>query len=382
MMQDVANSKGSIYVSIGILAWNEADAIESTILSLFAQSLFAKLHALGRRAEILCLANGCTDSTYDIAARVFQNETLQHPYRTAFSCRAFNIAERGKNNAWNLFVHEHSAAEATFLILMDGDIILEHTDTLWNMISALVDDTAAHVSTDEPRKDISLKTSKTIRDRISLATSTMSQAADAQLTGQLYCIRMQIARRIYLPADLSACEDGFIKALVCTDLFRYPVNQRRIVRAKNAAHIFEAYTSMADVFNNQKRQMIGQTILHVLDGYLRSLTDEDRDDLAMTLRNKDAGDPAWLKRLIAIHIRRTRHFWHIFPGALGFRFRRLSLLSGAEKLTYAPVAFLGFGVTMVACFMAHRSLEKGFTSYWPDTKSRHLENIRVSERTV
>ena len=45
----------------------------------------------------------------------------------------------------------------------------------------------------------------------------MTGSASAQLCGQLYCIRAEVARNIYLPKDLCACDDGFIKALVCTD---------------------------------------------------------------------------------------------------------------------------------------------------------------------
>jgi len=35
--------------------------------------------------------------------------------------------------------------------------------------------------------------------------------------------------------------------------------------------LYEAYTSVAEVLNNQKRQMIGQTIVHVLIEYLKTL---------------------------------------------------------------------------------------------------------------
>jgi hypothetical protein len=380
MTHDAPASVAPIHVSIGIIAWNEEDAIGPTLESLFAQSLFAELHARGQRAEVICVANGCTDATPVIAARIFDEQARKHPYRAAFSCRPLDIRTRGKINAWNLFVHSISAPEAPFLFLMDGDILLNRPDTLWNMLSALLDEREANVSIDTPLKDIARKAKKTILERISLATSTMSQAAEGQLTGQLYCIRSDVARMIYLPSDLAACEDGFIKALVCTDFLTREMNLRRIVRVKDASHVFEAYTSITDVLKNQKRQMIGQTILHVLDVHLRSLPRAEREALAATLRDKERIDPMWLKRLIGDHVRRTPHFWKLFPGALGFRFKRLLRLKGAQRLKHAPVALVGFCVTMTSCFMAHRLLEKGFTQYWPDTKSRRLEDIRPTER--
>lgn len=374
-----AHGEAPIHVSIGIIAWNEEDAIRATLESLFAQSLFAELHARGLRCEIVCVANGCTDATPAIVARIFGEQAQRHPHRDALSLRPFDIQERGKTHAWNLFVHIISSREAPFLVLMDGDIVLHGAETLWNMVAALADDPAAHVSTDTPRKDISFKPKKSILERISLATSTMSQAAEAQLTGQLYCIRAEVARNIYLPADLAACEDGFIKAMVCTDFLTRGFTPGRIVRAGNASHIFEAYTSVGDVFKNQKRQMIGQTVLHVLDEYLRSRPLSERQALGATLKDLERRDPLWLKRRIGDHIRATSRFWRLFPGILGFRFERLTRLTGVKKVVYAPPALVGFSVTMVSCAMAYRFLKQGYTNYWPDTKSRHLKDVSAGE---
>src|SRR5207248_9873172 len=135
-------------------------------------------------------------------------------------------------------------------------------------------------------------------DRLSLATTDMTRQIDGQMTGQLYCIRAEVARRIWLPKDLGAPDDGFIKAIVCTDFFTDDLLPRRIRVAPRASHIFEAYRSPFEVLNNQKRQMIGQTTVHLLvDHYLKNLPLERRLDLATTLRQNDESDPDWLKRL-------------------------------------------------------------------------------------
>jgi hypothetical protein len=240
-------------------------------------------------------------------------------------------------------------------------------------VSTLAEHPEASVATDQPLKDIAFKPNKSVLERISLATSAMTRAGDAQLTGQLYAIRATVARNIYLPASLAACEDGFIKNIVCTDFLTRDVDGRRIVRAKDAAHVFEAYTSPLDVLHNQKRQMIGQTILHVLDRHLRSLSPAERTQLAATLEEMDRADPLWLKRLIGEHVRASPRFWQLFPGIVTFRFQRLARMRGTERLTHLPATLAGFVVTMIACSMAHRFLKQGYTDFWPDTKSTKLK---------
>jgi hypothetical protein len=206
----------------------------------------------------------------------------------------------------------------------------------------------------------------------------MTQAGTAQLTGQLYCIRAGVARNMVLPRDLLV-EDGFIKALVCTDFLKRPTSPSRIVRAENASHIFQAYASAHDILKNQKRQMIGQTITHVLvDHYLTHLPDTAKTHLARFVQEKDKADPLWLKQLIGEHVRATRYFWELFPGVLRFRFERLAKLSAGQWLRHLPAALAGFVMTLLACRAAHRFLRKGYTDYWPDTKSQRLKQLDVA----
>ena len=127
---------------------------------------------------------------------------------------------------------------------------------------------------------------------MSLGASQMTGSARAQLCGQLYCIRAEVARNIYLPKDLCACDDGFIKALVCTDFLMHQVWPWRIVAAADAAHTFEAYVSPAGILKNQKRQMIGQTIVHVLvDDYLKKLPTSQTDETRGRVVREGAGGP-------------------------------------------------------------------------------------------
>ena len=366
-------------ISIGVRAWNEEAVIRKTLESLFQQSLFEKLAGRNEHCEVLCIPNGCTDRTPEIAAAVFASQKKSHPFSSAFSCRVVEVKEAGRNHTWNLFVHSFSHPEARFLFSMDSDIVFDRRETLFNMYAALLNDPSAQISSDRQIKDISLKKNKSLLDRISLATTDMTRTIQGQITGQLYCIRAGVARRLHLPKDLGAPDDGFIKAVVCTDFFNEPLDSKRIVLAENASHVFEAYTAIPAVMNNQKRQMIGQTIVHVLIEHLKTLPPEQRSDLARTLRGKEQADPDWLKRLIDGHLRKVRFFWQLFPGVLSFRFKRWWKMVGIRRLTHFPAAVAGFMVTSVACLRAYRHLKRGRTHYWPKAKRDNIKALKVEE---
>ena len=89
MITTVSNGgeRAPICISIGVLAWNEEEAIGTTLQSLFQQSLFAQLKQRSLRCEVICVVNGCTDQTPVIAAKIFQEQMRQHPDKDAFSCR-------------------------------------------------------------------------------------------------------------------------------------------------------------------------------------------------------------------------------------------------------------------------------------------------------
>jgi glycosyltransferase involved in cell wall biosynthesis len=377
MLSETAKPIATRQVSLAIFAWNEERSIGGTLESLFQQSFFGELEKRGLKCEILCVVNGCSDRTPDIAEKIFSQQRQNHPDRGGFSARVANLPERGKVNAWNQFVHSLSAKESQYLFMMDADIVMHRPETLWKMFSTLESDPQASVTTDVPCKDIQFKPRKSLRERLSLGASRATLSAPAQLCGQLYGIRAEVARNIFLPKDLAACEDGFIKALVCTDFLTHPVTPERLRVAEGAEHTFEAYTSVSAILKNQKRQIIGQTIVHLLvDDYLKSLPLSQRLDLAATLREKDLNDPMWLKRLIAAHLRRTRFFWKLYPGICGQRLKRLRGLSLGKKLRLFPAAAAGFCFSFIPAFLAHTSLKRGVTDYWP-AKTPRPEQIET-----
>jgi hypothetical protein len=194
----------------------------------------------------------------------------------------------------------------------------------------------------------------------------MTLSAEAQLCAQLYCIRAEVARNIFMPRDLPACEDGFIKTLVCTDFLQHEVRPERIRVADQAEHIFEAYTSPLAILKNQKRQIIGQTIVHILvDQFLKALPVSKRQHLAENLKARELADPSWLKRLIAAHLEHTRFFWQLYPGLARHSLRRLKKLNGYKRFLCLPAALTRFGIEFLSSFLAFRSLKAGCTDYWP-----------------
>jgi glycosyltransferase involved in cell wall biosynthesis len=350
------------YVSIGIFAWNEQDVIRATLSSLLEQTLLEELPARGLNCELICVLNGCTDNTAQVASAFLQD----HPLPAGFSWRVINLPERGKLNAWNQFVHTISAPQAQFLFMMDADILLTRRGTLNSMLRTLESDPHASIATDAPMKDVAYKPRKSFADRLSLAAAQITRSSPAQLCAQLYCIKADVARNIYLPRDLAACEDGFIKTVVCTDFLTHESYPERIRLAPDAEHTFEAYTSPRAVLKNQKRQHMGQTIVHILvDKYLKHLPLSQREHLADTLRIKDAEDPSWLKRLINQHLAATNAFWKLYPGLLSHRFRRLAGLSPLQRLLCLPTVLVGLFVTSASSLLAYRSLKAGCTNYWP-----------------
>lgn len=357
--------KHPAFVSIGIMAWNEADTIATTLSSLFRQSIFERLCARHQQCEVVVVANACTDRTVAVVREFFERMDREHPWSDGFSARVIDIPEPGKANAWNRYVHEFSAIEAQFICSMDADIVFHHRDTIHNLVAILERNPQIPASTGRQCKDLIFKARKTLAERVSLATSTMGGGERGMICGQLYCLRTEVARNLFIPRDLGATEDGFIKTMVCTSFLTRESDPGRVVLASEAVHVFQAYVKPREVLNNQKRQMIGQTVVHVLVEYLRTRPVAERINLADTLRRLETQDPDWLKRLLAAHLKRQRHFWRLFPGILTFRFKRCWQLPGVRKLTHLPAACAGFAVTLVACARAQRTLRHGMTHYWP-----------------
>ena len=158
-------------LSLGILAFNEADNIGRMIQSLCQRTI---------------LKHGCPNSAR-LNSSVFQTDTQMTPQR--LHARAINsdlppalpgmflnstvhvIPQAGKCNAWNVFVHELSDRNSSYLGLMDADIFSLSRDSIANMVRLLLVDYHVQVATDRPIKTISEGKAPTWYRNFSLATS-------------------------------------------------------------------------------------------------------------------------------------------------------------------------------------------------------------------
>ncbi len=355
-------------ISLGILAWNEAEVIAVSLRSLFEQSLFQRLENLDASVQVVVVPNGCTDATAGVAAEAL-TRCAAAMSADRLRWQVCELQEPGKANAWNQFVHEFADPGADYLFLMDADIRFTHPDTLLNMIRALEQNRDASVSTDLPQKHVLFKKRKSLFDHLSLAIGQMTQAATAQITGQLYCARGPVLRRIYLPPGLIA-DDGFIKVMVCTELLRSPSDDRRVVRAPDASHVFEAYTRFRDIFFNQRRQQVAHTIYVFLRDYLSAQT--GTRDAGEIVRDNNADDPDWYRKLIRERVAGGGR-WVIYPGAFGIRFRRLKKLPLPQRIRKLPATLVGFILDAMVLVAANAFLKSGkLKGIWKDTKTTQL----------
>lgn len=355
-------------ISIGILAWNEERSIATTIASLAAQSLL--LNAAAGDIEILVVPNGCTDQTARVAADALDELRKKLPgIRSAVHA----LEKPGKINAWNVFTHQLSDPASTFLILMDADIELVGDHTLGNMVAALKADPRAVISTDRPIKHIDLKTSRSLIEKLLSGAGDMTRAAPGQLTGQLYCARAAALREIVMPEGLIV-EDGFLKQMVCSEGYSKAPDNSRIVRARDAAHIFECYTSPSAVFHHQVRQAVGQTIYSYLRDDLRR--PEIPKPVFAELRRRTEANPTWLADLVKKSVAR-RGWWVMDTASITMRWRRARNARGTAKLRFAAIALAALCIDIPVFLVANHKLRTGrIKGIWKDTSNRELGTPR------
>lgn len=353
-------------ISIGILAWNEAASIEATIRSVLGQTLMSTPDADVEAIELICVPNGCTDNTAAIAKGAMER------YRptavgSILDCKVHELERPGKPNAWNEFMHRLADQRADYVIMLDGDITLGTPDTLRNLVHTLQHNPDAYVAVPQVLKDIALKPRKTLWNRISLAGSEarLSAAASPGIAGCCYCARGSILRRLHF-ADGMLGEDAFLNGVMITDLLRSRTPRPElIVRAPSASVIFEAYTSISDLWCNQRRRAVTRGINAILYEYLWQHTGPEIDAGAVIKARNDE-DPQWFRKLLQRRID-EKGWWVLPKGILLGRLRQLKGLSIARALRRTPVILLGVGFDLFTHLAANRILKKkGSENVWKD----------------
>ena len=339
----------SMRVSVGIFAHNEEQNIGATLESLFRQSLLkTPLDLDVSSIEVLCLANGCTDGTMEVASR-------HNPIAlSSIDYRVVEMPEPGKSRTWNAFVHDHSDRNADFLILMDADIIFEEEDVLEQLIRQLIAEPHAEVATDTPVKAFTRDAENlSIADRGSLAASKQKSMVGV-LCGQLYCARAHALRAIWLPPELPV-EDGYLAAMITTSGFTNTTDLSRIAWVPTARHFFRTHRSIAGYIAHEARIIVGS----VINSWLFSVLWEEgrKGHAGAFVQRQNASDRLWLSKLIEEKVR-SGGAWLIPKHFMLWRLEPLKGQPLSGKLKRAPIAFAATTLNTIACVRANAILKR------------------------
>lgn len=340
-------------LSIGIFAYNEEPRIGATLASLRGQDLFDPAAQPHVQIEIVVLPNGCRDRTADVAAEALRTHFDGLPHVTA---RVEALAEAGKSRTWNTYVHQLADPAADLLLLMDGDIELVGASTLRNLLNALRDHPDAHASVDVILKDIALKPNPTARERLSLAASELTRSGPPKLAGSLYAARGAVLRGIWMPVGLLV-EDGYLKAMLCTDSFTRPDLPSRLVRAENAAHTFEAVTDLRTLFRHEVRLLVGSAVNFILFDHIAAQVRATGRDGGQLVGEWNASVPDWLPKLVDDRLG-AKGWWLAPTRFILLPLRQLCNLPPGRAVRRLPAAAMRAAFNLAAAVAANAQLRR------------------------
>ena len=236
------------------------------------------------------LANGCTDSTVSIAKNYLQKQTT-------LNARVVVIDKPGKSNAWNEFIHSAESELVDYFVCIDSDITFGGHNVISTLMTHLSLSDEAYLAVDVAQKDMLLKARKTPFETFSLFFSRMMKQGSTAVAGSLYCAKAQQLRRIYMPDGLPV-EDGFLRAMLVTDLFTKSDNKRRILVVDEVCHYFTPDSSIRSLFRHEERLLIGTIINSVIYGYLWQQVIDTQLDAGCIVARNNGERPNWVEELI------------------------------------------------------------------------------------
>jgi glycosyltransferase involved in cell wall biosynthesis len=353
-------------LSIGILAHNEENNIESLLYDLINQTIFDKTSYFDQikpEIEIIVVCNGCTDETHSKATKALKMFSHFAP-KIEWTWQVKTVLEAGKSNAWNLFVHEFANKNSEFFCFLDADIALTNRYTIDNLIFKLQGNSEYWIALDTPVKDVQMKLNKTIMDKLSLAVSRSSNKDQLYICGQLYCCRAESIRKIHLPIGLPV-EDGYLTQVIISEHFQLkdPTFKKRIVRDHLIFHLFKAEINPFNLIKHEVRVTTGIVINHYLIKHLeeKALIYYDVNKLIFEWNSTNKN---WLDCFVKHQIT-DKHFWTI-PLSLVFRrYRSLANHSFGQAFIRLPIATLAFLVDLIIMVKANNVIRsRKITNFW------------------
>ena len=353
-------------ISIGILAKNEEKNIERTLKSIFKQSVFveAKNVLNGSEWEVVVVANGCNDNTAKKAQKTLQTLCNQlGSLQKNVSWKIFEINEAGKSNAWNHYIHEYSADRAEIIIMIDADIEFNHSDTIYNSVKELQKNPNVDVAVDTPLKHFSLKTKKSLLEKISSLKSSDMLEGHPGIAGSFYCARAEVLRKIWMPIGLTG-EDGFLRAMIITDLFRSTPNPSKISRVSNASHFYEGLTTFREIFRHELRMIIGTTLnCYFCWDFLLFATDPAGPGAGYLIKSQLDRNPEWYKEFIKNEVR-NRGFWVLPKGLIISKILGMKNCTPRQMPKKILVNMAHILLDFPVFIFANHKIKKGAIGHW------------------
>lgn len=351
----VSQTLDQLRIDVGVFAHNEEANIAELIKGLGKQDIFAKPDI---SIAVHILANGCSDQTVACAQEAVSNL----PASVEYAFRVHDFPAPGKSRTWNTFVHKQSNSESDLLILMDGDIRIHVPDALSRLVSAFIVRPNLHVNNSRPVKNLELINRKLgLVERMILSGGGSLNDWRKSICGQLYAIRADVARGLWMPIGLPV-EDGFLRAMVLTDCLSRAEDLDRIDGEEDVWHEYESENTISGLVRHQQRIIMGSAINAMLFAVIRR--DAPKFEDARALLKAAAEDDSWLARTE----KRELPTWPYGYVPFSFLTKRLSGPS-RSILWQRPVAFLsliaGFTFDALVYLLATiRMAVKGAADHW------------------
>lgn len=332
-------------IDLAVFAHNEADNIHSVLSMLARQDIFDQPQLSVR---LLVLANGCSDDTVAVAEKTIAG--LDHPEHF----EVCNITAGGKSRTWNEFVHTFARKDADFLIFCDADIDIPQTSMLRDLAMFVQAEPGRVVASSRPVKDIVYAPQAlNLRDKMIAAAGGTLDNWRKGVCGQMYILQADVARSIHLPIGLPV-EDGFVRAMILTDIFRQPENLNLIDGDDEIFHVYQSERGIGALIRHQTRIVIGSALNAVVFDALRA---SDRPDM---LLQQAAQDPDWLTRTCKEAL--PKRYGYV---PLHFLTKRLANFRHRKGLKGKGIVILGFGFDLLVYVIAQIKMARGTGSgYW------------------
>lgn len=345
----------AVTVDLCVFAHNEAERIGAFVQALAAQDLVRDPDA---DVGVWVMANGCSDSTVALAHAAVAGL----PPAVAGRFRIVDLPEGGKSRTWERFMRGFSRPEAEVVFFIDADIALMAGDTLSAMLAQMRARPELIVFSSRPVKDISLG------DRPLGPVERIIAGAGGGLTdfrvsvcGQLYVLRGAFARRLSLPVGLPV-EDGFVRAMVLTDMLTRDEDFTRIDGDAAVFHVYESLRTVRALIAHQVRIVIGSAVNAAI--FARMRREARTPEAAELLLRAAAADEGWVGATLRRELPRAPHGWvpHQFlVKRLGAAWRRgrVGGLRGAATLA------LGWAFDVVVWCVASVKMARGVgAGFW------------------